>query len=198
MKKALLLLIIFLSVSDFYPQGKTNLELVYDLIGKSVQFADSVRKNNNSVNVVSLSLPQAYDQLKTEIIKSFSSYGYKIASDEKATGTVFIYSLVECKTEYGEIFKDGFFGDNLVERKASLKGSLILQDGNFYKEPVEFSFYQKDTLSVDEAYAAQNNAMPFTQGSLPDAPILSNLLEPAIVVGTLIVTVILFFTVRSK
>lgn len=51
---------------------------------------------------------------------------------------------------------------------------------------------------VSDVKNLENISYPFTQAQLPAEPFLASVYEPVIAVGVTAITVILFFTVRSK
>ena len=61
------------------------------------------------------------------------------------------------------------------------------------------NIYDKsDTVLFDEIKSLSNSSLPFTKGEAPAEPFFASLWEPVIAVGTAIVTIFLFFTIRSK
>lgn len=77
-------------------------------------------------------------------------------------------------------------------------GSYLIVKSNNMIQPFEYAAAKTDTIKLEEISALENQTLPFTQAKIPAQPLLTSLLEPIIVVGTLIVTVILLFTVRGK
>ncbi len=58
----------------------------------------------------------------------------------------------------------------------------------------------KDQLSVEDVSAVENSLFPFTQGNKPKPKksFFDEIIEPVIIVSTAIITVVLFFSVRTK
>lgn len=58
----------------------------------------------------------------------------------------------------------------------------------------------KDQLSVEDVSAVENSLFPFTQGNKPKPKksLFEEIIEPVIIVSTAIITVVLFFSVRTK
>lgn len=108
------------------------------------------------------------------------------------------YNITGVSTNYGESFKDGFFGDYYVVRSVVVQGSAIISNSEKIFSSIDFIKAYRDTIKIEEIPALENESLPFTKSQIPPPPVFSNLLEPIIVVGTLIVTVILLFTIRSK
>jgi hypothetical protein len=123
-------------------------------------------------------------------------YGYKLKS-VTSENLQLSYSISEIKVEYGETFGN-FFGELKTERTIILKGSYTkIKDGYIF-EPKAFNISNIDTIGLNEFQNIENPTIPFTRGVPPSISVYTNLLEPIIVVGTLIATVILLFSVRSK
>jgi len=196
--KIYLIVFLLIALTQAKSQTNSNLEKIYLLIDRSVEYADSIACLESNLNSINLSLPNHFDVLKPRIINSFINKGYKVISRDSVDNKLMIYSLLNVGTEYSDIFKDGFFGDYFVTRKLSLTGSVLIQAEKFFYKPNQFYFMVTDTVRVEETENLENKFIPFTRGVLPDPMLLNNLLEPILVVGTLIVTIILFFTIRGK
>lgn len=190
------LLLFFSAGQVLKAQADTNLNQIYKLISRSAERADSLLSGNRTI-VLTVTAPSALDVLKPQIIKAFSSRGYEIKTLAE-TEPALNYNLVYAKVEYKNSFSDGLFGGAMVERSASINGSFTLTRAGKLNPPIEFTKAITDTVSVSDISSLENQSLSFTQSSIPSMPLLSNLWEPIAVVGTLIVTVILLFTVRSK
>ena len=98
--------------------------------------------------------------------------------------------------EYGEIDRDGWFGDYYVPRTLFIKGNYLNTSSN--KGLQQFFITAIDTVKVEELELLENNSFPFTEGNIPAEPFLSSVWEPIIAIGVAAAAIILFFTVRSK
>ena len=191
-----LFLILLLSLSaNIYAQTKTNLDLIYKLIDNSLVSVNSAIGEKSIA--LSITTSQPLEVLKPKIIKSFIDVGY-ILKPIDDSGISLNYNLIYAKVEYKNSFTNGLFGGALIEREVSINGMLTAVNSNKANNPVEFNKSVIDTVKVDDITKIENQSLPFTQAQVPSMPLLSNLWEPIVVVGTLIVTVILLFTVRSK
>ena len=191
------MILLFLSGKNLNAQSETNLNLIYKLIDKSVNQADSLL-SGNKVIILTTTSSSTLEVLKPQVIKAFDSRGYELKTASNSSEPVVNYNLVYVKVEYKNSFTDGLFGGALVERNVSINGFFTIIKSNKLSQPIEFTKTLTDTISVNEISALENKSLPFTQAQIPSMPLLSNLWEPIAVVGTLIVTVILLFTVRSK
>ena len=185
------------SACRVFGQSPTNLEMFQKLIDESVDKVNSNLNISEGSREVHLSIPSSLEQLKPGIIKSFMSKGYTISQNNLQDNSV-SYLLNSASVSYGDSFTDGLFGEVLSERNLFLTGSFYSVQNGKIGMPAAFDLSCSDTVKVDEIQQIENKSLLFTQGKPPEPPFFSNLLEPIIVVGTLITTVILLFTVRSK
>lgn len=178
-------------------QSKTNLEIFYSLTDSiSGKISSTVTESPKEIKV-KFNLGE-YDYIfSNQIISSLQKNGFTVHPENNNTDIPSINIVMDMtKVEYGEIFRDGMFGDLLLERKISIAGNFTLVASSYNYFPFTFSF--SDTISVGEIPALENESFPFSQGNIPAEPFLSSLIEPAIVLSTAAVSVILFFTIRSK
>ncbi len=188
----------FVVVFNFslFPQTKTNLEVFKELVDSSV--SQIIRNENISSDVfLEVNFSPSFQVLENQVYQSFSAQNKNIINWDNPSGSVFLnYSLENAKVDYGEIFRDGFLGDQYLERKISLTGSWRLN-----KEAVitqDFHYEKIDTVLFSEIAEIENYAYPFTKGTIPTEPFLSNIFEPLVAVTTAAVVIALFFTIRSK
>ena len=198
MKKTFIILCALLIVPVFVTaQTKTNLEKIFQLIDNSVvKVGEVVGKTENVA--LSVTGTVSLELLKPKVQAAFSNRGYKMKNENSDEIAKVTYSLNQAKVEYANAEKDGFFGDVVAERVVSLNGivSIISSDGILKTFDVNES--AKDMIIVDEIKNYEDSTVPFTQGKKPEVSFFSNLLEPVLVVGTLVTTIILLFTVRGK
>lgn len=177
-------------------QTKSNLELVDSLISASVnELENSINKNEKVfLEVVS---PLSFEVLKGKIYNSFSKKFHLLNTKQDSIQFVNFYFL-KVKTSYGEPRKESIFGNFLVERKIEIYSNVVVKNSSNQIKTLEINKSSVDTVYLDEINMLEDKSLPFTQSEIPNIPLLSNLLEPIIVVGTLIVSTVLLFVVRSK
>lgn len=194
-------LIIFCVVIVFpailFAQSKTNLEKFFQLIDNSVVKVSDVVGKTEAV-VLSVTGPASLELLKPKVLAAFSNHGYRIKNDNSANTSKVTYSLNQSKVEYANAEKDGFFGDVVAERIVLLSGIVSVSAPEGIVKSFEINEFAKDTIVVDEIKNIEDPTAPFTQGKKPEVSFFSNLLEPVLVVGTLVTTIILLFSVRGK
>lgn len=177
-------------------QTKSNLELVDSLISASVnELENSINKNEKVfLEVVS---PLSFEVLKGKIYNSFSKKFHLLNTKQDSVQFVNFY-LLKVKTSYGEPRKESIFGNFLVERKIEIYSNVVVKNSSNQIKTLEINKSSVDTVYLDEINMLEDKSLPFTQSEIPNIPLLSNLLEPIIVIGTLIVSTVLLFVVRSK
>ncbi len=190
------ILLLFFSISSF-AQSKTNLEIFYS-------FTDSI-SNKISENFdgefkevkTKFNLGEEYYIFSNQITSSLQKKGLTILPESSPSNFTLINLVIDqTKVEYGEIFRDGMFGELKLERKLRLSGNYTLSGKSIKFFP--FSFSSADTIAVGTIKDLESESFPFTKGNIPSEPFLSSLIEPAIVISSAAVSVILFFTIRSK
>jgi len=191
----LIFLLVLFTHTSVYSQFRDNLSQIYFLADSSV--ADIVKNDKlNSLNYhIKLIAPNNYDLIKNHVLFSFSKSG--IADTTENNERSIIYAIDKAGVNYLNIFRDGWFGNYLLERKTFLKGSvrILALDNHFNKE---FYYSITDTVEYDHLSQLENSGLPFTKNKVPAEPFFSSLLEPLIAVGTVVVTILLLFNVRSN
>lgn len=191
------LYIIFSFAISLSAQTFSNLDVIYSLINKSVSKADSLLGGKQTI-YLSIITPQMLEVLKPNIIQAFNQQGYILKSSENEAAKSVIYTLTSAKVVYKNSFSDGLFGGLSLEREISFNYSLTITGTDKTIKSFSYLENQIDTVKLDEISGLENKTLPFTKSSIPSTPLLSNLWEPIIVVGTLIVTIVLLFSIRSK
>ena len=153
-----------------------------------------INADEDSINL-KLNLGESYSIFENKILADLYAAG-KFITEKNNNLLSVSYTIDRAKTEYGEIFRDGFFGDYFIQRKISLGGNYFIRtnSGSFK----EFNIAVEDTIRYDEINEVENNSFPFTKGEVPSEPFFSGLFEPVVAIGTAALAVVLFFTIRSK
>jgi hypothetical protein len=190
-----LYLLLLFPISGISAQPETNLDIFYKIVDSSAsEFISQIPESEDSVKL-ELNLGESYSVFGNKVVATLFSSGKIVANDSKDVIKI-NYIIDDANVKYGEIFRDGFFGDYFVPRNLNIKGNyLIYTNSALYKE---FNFSFTDTVRYDEIKSVENISFPFTQGKVPAEPFFSGLFEPIVAVGTAALAVILFFTIRSK
>ena len=179
-------------------QSRTNLDVFYNLNDSlTAKIINELPKNHKKI-LLRLNLGSSYSVFSNHIKNSFIKNGFEILEippDELNIPEVNIV-MEDAAVEYGEMNRDGWFGDYFTERKAHISGNYLQ---SFSEHGLQkFNITSIDTIKVDEIKQLENDSFPFMKGALPPEPFLSSLWEPVIAIGVAALAVILFFSVRSK
>ncbi len=191
-----LIFIFLLFQSTIFSQTISNLDQFYTLIDSA---SNLLLKDLGDAKKVNLELNFGTDysvfanQVRGKLLRNGIQLIGENSDDKNFVRVNFVVdnSIVG----YSGPEKDGIFGDFFTERTVELSGNYFISNNPQVKE---FKLTAKDTINVEEVEKVENRSYPFTQGDLPPEPFFSSLLEPIVAIGAAAVTVILFFTVRSK
>lgn len=181
-----------------FGQTKTNLNIFKELVDSSViSLVNNIHKNENQINL-KLELGISYSLFKNRILNNLTERGIKVTvyPSIKVNTTKINYAIEEMNVGYSEIDRDGMFGDFLMPRKLSLKGSYSIDKENIFTKNFNYTFL--DTVNVKAVKSLENNSYPFTRGEVPTEPFFSSITEPVIAISSAALAIILFFTIRSK
>jgi hypothetical protein len=178
-------------------QVQSNLTVIHNIIHKSATKADSIIAHKGSI-YLSVSSPKSLEILKPIIIQSFADIGYSLKSSSADADIEVDYILSSAKVEYPNAFLEGFFGSTQLERNISTDCSLLITNKDKTIKSFELNEIKKDTVNLSDLSEIENQNLPFTKGKVPSQPFFTGFWEPIIAVSTLILTVILLFTIRSK
>ncbi len=179
-------------------QSKTNLEIFYKLADSAANNAlQNIPKTQKNITL-DLDLGNAYTILGNQVFEMFHSSGKNIvkALRKDSASVKLSFVIDQAKVTYGELFRKRLFGDFYTARKLLLSGNYVLYSPELSVHNFNYSF--SDTVDANKIKEMENVSFPFTQGQLPAEPLFSSMYEPVIAVGVAALTVILFFTVRSK
>ncbi len=186
---------LFTTLNLIAAQPRSNLDIIYDLIGNNVQkLLSELPHEIEPLQFEYISLPQ-YRGFENRFFYHLNEKGYL---SESNADTQLKYSMDQIGVLYSEPFRDGLLGDYKIERRVFLNGTFTLGTGNrVIKTNIVESTY-RDTVYYSEIDAIESRNLTVTQGTKPPEPLFESLLEPVIAVGAVVVSIILLFTVRSK
>jgi len=190
--------IFLLSISSSHCQFKTNLDVFYSLTDSLVNKINSEIPSDEKKIVLTLNLGQSYSLFSNNIREQFIRNGREILNqppDELNISTVDIV-MEGAGVEYGEMFREGFFGAHYVQRFSTIFGNYLQSFSSQGKQDFEITFL--DTVKVEDVSSLESPSYPFTQATLPPEPFLSGVAEPVIAIGTAALVIVLFFTIRSE
>jgi hypothetical protein len=191
-------LVLILISGIIFPQTKTNLQVLYSLNDSLVnQISEDIPQNNDKI-ILTLNLGDSYsifsNHIKNDFIKNDKEI-FSIPPGELNLPEINIV-LEEAGVQYGELDRDGWFGDYYVPRTLLIKGHYLNTSSNNGLQ--QFFITAIDTVKVEELESLENNSFPFTKGKIPAEPFLSSVWEPVIAIGVAAAAILLLFSVRSK
>ena len=185
-------------MSNVFAQTPTNLEVFYSLTDSLVdKIIKEIPKEENKI-LLTLNLGQSYSLFSNRIkqrLREKKKEMLEQLSDDINVPHIDIV-MEGADVEYGEMFRDGWFGSHYVPRKSVIFGNYLQTYSTGGKR--DFNISATDTIKVEDIKFLENLLFPFTQGTIPSEPFISGLAEPIIAIGTAAVVVVLFFTIRSK
>lgn len=197
MKISITLILILVMCFGFISkaQTKSNLELIDSLISTSInEIKDSLGKNEKTF--VEIIVPSTHEILKGKFYKHITNKLNLVADKENSSQQISCY-LDLVKVTYSQPQKENFFGDFYVDRKIDIVGNIVIKNQNFVKT-LEIKKSLSDKINLDEIKNVEEESLPFTKSEIPNIPLFTNFCEPIIVIGTLVVSTVLLFVVRSK
>jgi len=185
-------------VANLFPQSPNNLEQFYSLTDSLTKQAIIELPDDQDEILLTQNLGEQYSIFSNHIKTAFINNGKEILDipiEELSIPHVNIV-IESAGVEYGEMFRDGWFGTHYVQRYCTLYGNYLQSFSAEGKREFEYSIV--DTVKVEDIKSLENESFPFTKGKIPPEPFLSGLAEPLIAIGIAAAVVILFFSVRSK
>jgi len=179
-------------------QLKTNLDVFYSLTDSLVDQINSEIPSSEKKILLTMNLGQSYSLFSNSIKERFRQSGKEILEqppDELNIPHVDIV-MEGAGVEYGEMFRDGWFGTHYIQRYSTIFGNYLQTFSESGKK--EFEFTVIDTVKVDDLKFLENESFPFTKGTTPSEPFLSGFAEPLIAIGTAAAVIVIFFIVRSE
>ncbi|MBK9098209.1 MAG: hypothetical protein IPM14_08880 [bacterium] len=197
-KRLFILMIILFPLSNLLGQSKTNIEIFYSLTDSLVDRINSEIPISEKKILIKLNLGQSYSLFSNSIKDRFIKSGREIfenPSDDLKIPQVNIV-IEGAGVEYGEMFRDGWFGTHYIQRYSTLFGNYLQSFSESGKQDFEITVI--DTVKVEDLKYLENESFPFTKGTIPSEPFLSGFAEPLIAIGTAAAVIVIFFTVRSE
>jgi len=189
--KKQLIYIILLTNSLLFAQSESNLEKINTLLNETCK---EIKSNLISPFTINFQAPGNLYFLKNRTEINF----IELEKDNNTAKDTLSFTIEEAGITYKNIIKDGFFGNYLVERTAYMKGTYLLKQNGKIITANQFNKTITDSINYEDINKLENISLPFTRGTLPSEPIAPTIIEPLIAISSAVLTVVLFFTVRSK
>ncbi len=198
MNRYLIKIILLFFVTQFVSgQTKSNLEMINGLLDSSATEIKNKTEEFDNTYFFSIIMPSEYQVLDSRVVTSLVKKNIRLEQDSLQTNKI-NYSISQVTVSYPNLFRDGIFGDYFLERNVILSGSYSIQNSSVLSIANTFNYEVTDTIKYNDLTFAENSSIPFTKGNVPPSPLFPSLVEPVIAITTVAVTVILFFSVRSK
>ena len=184
--------------SNSFCQLNSNLDVFYSLTDSLVNKITAEIPESEKKILLTLNLGRNYSLFSNSIVQQFIKDGKEILNqppDELNIPTVDIV-MEGAGVEYGEMFRDGFFGTHYIQRYFMIYGNYLQSFSSEGKQDFEITLL--DTVKVEDIKSLENPSYPFTQAAVPPEPFGSGLAEPVIAIGTAALVIVLFFTIRSE
>lgn len=192
----IILVALFFS-SELFSQTLSNLERINLLVDISTkEISSALQDTSDSYNLVNKT-PREYSILNSRVIAGLSKNGIKMDSDSSHSNKI-SYIISHAGVEYSDLFRDGLFGEYLLQRKFDLMGNFFVEKEGVVISSNTFEINKMDTVNYNSFAFIENNSLPFTEANVPSEPFLPSIVEPVIAITAVAVTIILFFTVRTK
>ena len=192
-----IILFVLVFSSELFSQTLSNLERINFLVDISTEeISSTLQDTSDSYNLVNKTLSE-YSILNNRVIAGLSKNGVKIDNDSSHSNQI-DYIISHAGVEYSDLFRDGLFGEYLLERKFDIMGNFVVEKKGIVVSSDTFEISKMDTISYDNFAFIENNSLPFTNANVPSEPFLPSIIEPVIAITAIAVTIILFFTVRTK
>ena len=176
-----------------YAQSKSNLEVFNNMVDSSaVMINQNISPAGDSISL-KFNSGDFFSVFQNRLVLDFSKLGKTVSN---SSGNIINYTIENASVNYGDMHKDGLFGDFYVPRTLKLDGNFSVENNKTV--PGKFNLALTDTVAVDDISSLENPAYPFTRGEVPSEPFFSSLFAPVVAIGSAALAVILFFTVRSN
>ncbi|MCF6269010.1 MAG: hypothetical protein L3J41_04815 [Melioribacteraceae bacterium] len=195
LKTKIIFFFLILTTSVF-TQGRTNLELLNSLVDSSALSISSKLSDSTFEYNVEYQTVAEYSALNKRFENSLVRSGITVSFD-KGNNKI-SYSILRASVNYSDLFKDGLLGGYLLERKFILSGEYAIKNSSTVLSADTFYYTITDTIPYNSLNFVENNSLPFTKSSVPSEPFFPSMLEPIVAITAVVVTVVLFFTVRSN
>ncbi len=189
---------LFLFPVNIKSQTLTNLEVFYSLSDSLVHQLTTELPANEKKILLTLNLGESYSLFENQFGASFVKYRKEILETPPDDLNIPHINIVleGAGVEYGEMFKDGWFGSHYIQRYSTIFGNYLQ---NYSEEGRQlFEITKLDTVKVEDIKNLENDSFPFTKSNVPAEPFLSGFAEPLIAIGTAAAVVALFFIIRSE
>ena len=153
--------------TNLLSQSLTNLEKIYELIDISAKEINSKITSNSNLIALKYNSTSELKILEQRVFFAFSRERKNLLTEIEQPNSILNYNIDNAGIDYKEVFKDGFFGDLLVERETLLKGSYFFENEGTILTSEKFEYAVTDTVNRDHINKIENISLPFTSSEVP-------------------------------
>ena len=187
--------------------GQNNLNIIDSLlvnISNEIKesFEDKFENKNIILNVIG-SENETNRYIKNKIGNIFSQNNNQVfrnfTADSSFEGTVFEVQNFQTIISYSEPYEKEILGTDFVDRHifVVLEGQIYNYKDNKIISAIEKNKDFKDEIEYDQIKEVESSPYRFTQGEIVDITMWQKILEPALVVSSVVAVLLLLFTQRS-
>ncbi len=200
-------IVFYLFIMGSFCFGQNNLAIIDSLLIEIVKEStkESFEQNKEDKIIISidsldnkiagylrLKLGNFFSQNKQQVFRNFPS-------DSSFEGKVLEIQNFQIKIKYSEPFGKDFLGKNYVKRNIWVLLTAQIYNYTNHKiiYPIESETNFSDEIEFNEIENIEDSPYKFTHGKLADITLWQKMLEPALVVSSVITVLLLLFTQRS-
>jgi len=186
---------VFIAILIFFPQitiSATNNKTIIDSLISEFTTRTIQVLNEKNIDKINISTKSNFEYFNDNFINNLIDGNIQISSESPIKLKL---NVKDFSVEYFELKSED------LQRKISLDFVVFLEekDGDI-KILNKQEFTYSDTISNNDLELIENSNYPFTKGKFPtkNKSIFDEIIEPVVIVSAAIISVVLFFTVRSN
>jgi hypothetical protein len=180
---------------------KSNLEIFSGLISgnlENIQDKLTVLGNDKIYYLKFDESNPETDFYSQELKKKLYNFKIVTSQDIKSDYIIFI-EKINCSVKYSKN-SNSFFANRSYERKLSVlnlyKISKVLNDSLIYSGTCRKEY--SDIMNIEFTEQVEKSNFDFTKGDKPEQSFLHKVFAPAVLVTASLITIVLFYSIRSK
>ncbi|MGC9092216.1 MAG: hypothetical protein ACP5JH_03100 [Bacteroidota bacterium] len=181
--------------------GAKNLDLLEDAMGIAVDaILDSARIERDQIVFLQVHDAHLPWLLESVAVQRMRKLGIKPVAVPDSGDFLLSLAAHTLSIEYPERVSSGIFRSSRTLRRAvaRVSGIVIERKTGCYRFAGEETAVRQDTIQISEIPFVESSAIPETRGQPPPTSWWSRILGPLIITGAVLLSVVLFFTVRSS
>ena len=205
--KLILSLIAFTFLIPFFVFSQSslvrNIEVYDNIVNKTFDELENRIVLAGSDNLYEVNLGDALDgddYILTKLRQRFNRYNMVYGSGYDSVFADVRIDSIKLNTRYKNISTSKVLGDKTVDREISVSYyvSLVRKDDGtvLYSEKITES--SKDNFKLDDLNRVESGNYGFLKGSLPEESFMGKYLLPIVLLGASVITIVLFFVIRSE